>query len=109
MNGESAILSLKRAQHMIGTTEPDFATDLLRQIGPILGEERDYGIETLLQMTLRIDEIQQIVCVFAGVFVAAHHFAGDFAFEFAELITDFRGAFARGGFERGVKLQKTAL
>ena len=106
MSGVKATTSLKRAQHVIGATELDFAKQLPRQIKAVFRQKRQNGKEALLQVAVGINQVDQILRVFGCMLIAAHGFARNFAFQFGELIIDLRGAFARGGFQRWIKMQQ---
>jgi hypothetical protein len=56
---------------MVRATELHLLKQTLRQIEPVLCEERQDGIEALLQMAMWINQVGQIRCVFGGTFITS--------------------------------------
>ena len=66
----------------------------LDQLETVFSQERQNGIEPLLQMALGIDQAVKGGRVARGALVAAHGFASGFAFDAAKLMTNLALAVA---------------
>ena len=88
-------------QAVVGAVELDGVVDGADQFGSVLGNKRQYRVQTLLQCTFRIDESVERRGISCGTLIAAQRFAAGLLRDLFQLIADLlRAAVERFGERR---------
>ena len=99
-------MNLEAANHVIRARKLRFGIQAFRQIEAVPGNKRNDGIETLLQMPLRVNKIDEVCRILLGILVAPHRLPGGFLRQFLYLVQNLRAALMGGRAKSGVKLRK---
>jgi hypothetical protein len=93
---------------VVGAVQVQALIQIVDQPRAVLGQERQDGIQPLLQVALRIDQPRKISGVEGHAGIAGHGFAADLALHLGELVEHLLAVLAEGGGQAGVETGQVA-